>query len=154
MNARQFADGNKELIVKSVVGNWDVLGKNCSHHFLAFSLIIWILFAFINALFRWTVDKSNKRLATRLKSVWPNTFQQTFVASSAVYIANRNMPRNVSSNCKIAKQNAANYTNIETAKICGNVSITVSQQPRCSICPTPSSLWRQMTQKTLCTTNW
>jgi len=49
------------------------------------------------------------------------------VASSAVYIANKNMRRSISSNSKNVKQNAANYTNIKTAKICGNVSITVSQ---------------------------
>jgi len=81
-------------------------------------------FAFINALFQWAVDISNKLLATREKSLTKySTFQQTFVASNAVYIANKNVRRNVSRNGK----NAANYTNIETAKLCGNISITVSQ---------------------------
>jgi len=39
--------------------------------FPCFGLITRVLFAFTNALFLWAVDKSNKLLATGLKSVWP-----------------------------------------------------------------------------------
>jgi len=37
--------------------------------FPCFGLNIRVLFVLMNALFRWAVDKSNKPLATRLKSV-------------------------------------------------------------------------------------
>jgi len=70
----------------------------------------------------------------------------SFVTSSSVYIANKNMRRNVSSNCK----NAANYTKIETAKICGNVSITVPQYSVAPLQHLPDTKETVMTNDTKC----